>query len=375
MAKPRYEYCELGEIRASVEERLQMLPARKGEDESPMEFWSRVERAGLLPEALALYNQIAAASVERRHTRRETKKEFDRRTKREGRQGEAKRMRAKLLASGLTEREAQVKLVERMQPLDGTKTRAWETPDPWEAGRLFKKKADQQAALKLTKCEKDEDDNEGLNETLNRLYWAERRREERQALADARRRARGLKLEQERLQQPLLRTRVLPDGQVRTPDADHQKARRRVRAAKHSSPRLNDDGDKLPSVLKAEIGAPQPTGIQRTRPTARQRPTRPVLAPEVIVPQISSEPVQKPKRLAPLLCPRCRTLGYANCRECMLATDSSLAIEGNVISQVRQPTEQDLWPWHRCECCDNCFKAPQYPALTLCPDCVANGAH
>ena len=27
--------------------------------------------------------------------------------------------------------------------------------------------------------------------------------------------------------------------------------------------------------------------------------------------------------------------------------------------------------WVDCECCDNCFKAPQFPAPTLCPDCAA----
>jgi hypothetical protein len=94
--------------------------------------------------------------------------------------------------------------------------------------------------------------------------------------------------------------------------------------------------------------------------------------PEAItVPARSPQAIQKPRRLAPLLCPRCRRHGYANCPECMLATDSSLAIERGVIFRVRLATAQDLWPWHRCKRCDNCFKAPQYLAPRFCPDCVA----
>jgi hypothetical protein len=100
-----------------------------------------------------------------------------------------------------------------------------------------------------------------------------------------------------------------------------------------------------------------------------------VPAPEAItVPACSPQAIQKPRRLAPLLCPRCRRLGYANCPECMLATDSSLALDGNVLVLVKPPTIKDLWPWHRCKRCDNCFKAPQYPAPRFCPDCVAEDA-
>src|SRR6516165_3257493 len=111
MATPRHEYCEVGDIRGWVEEELPNLPASKSKDESPEQFWSRVEQAGLLIKALALYDEIAAARLEWRHTWRETKKQFDQRMESEGRQAEAERVRAKLLASGLTRREAQVKLV------------------------------------------------------------------------------------------------------------------------------------------------------------------------------------------------------------------------------------------------------------------------
>jgi hypothetical protein len=202
MGKPRYEYSEVTDLRGLVEERLHKLPTRKSADESSAEFWSRVERAGLLLETLVLYDELTAARSEWKHTRREKKKEFDQRMRREGRQAEAKRLRAELLASGMTKRQAQVKLVERLQPLDGSKTRAWETPDPWQHGRLFKKKADQQEVLKLTRSEEDEDGNEEVTEAEQRLLWAELRRDERQALLYARQRARAMKLEQEKLSRP-----------------------------------------------------------------------------------------------------------------------------------------------------------------------------
>jgi hypothetical protein len=143
----------------------------------------------------------------------------------------------------------------------------------------------------------------------------------------------------------------------------------RQAATHESSVRLND-GDK--NNAPNAVGAPAPAGFQETRPMASQDPARPVPAPEALTPPARPpELAQKPKRLAPLLCPHCRRLGYANCPECMLATDSSLALDGDVIFRVRLPTAQDLWPWHRCKRCDNSFKAPQYPALSFCPDCVA----
>jgi hypothetical protein len=192
----------VADIRARVEEQLPKLPACKGTDETPAEFWARAERAGLLHEALALYDKIAAA---RRQTRRETKNQFDQRVEREGRHAEVEHARAELLASGLTNRETQVELANRFQPRDGTKTRAWETPDPWRQGRLFKKKKDQQAVLKQIDCDEYEDEDDGVTEAENRLHWAERRRDERQALADARRRARALKMEAKRRSSPAKR--------------------------------------------------------------------------------------------------------------------------------------------------------------------------
>jgi hypothetical protein len=192
----RYEYCEGADIRYFVEKHLVNLPASKSERETAKQFWERVEKAGMLFEALADYDEIAAWRSEWRHTRRETKKEFEQRIEREGRQAEAERMRAELVASGLTERETQVKLIEDLQPLDGSETRAWQTPDPWEYGRLFRKK---QVQDQMSELLQDEDYNEEVAEAEDRVWWARHRRDERQALANARRRAQALKLEQERL--------------------------------------------------------------------------------------------------------------------------------------------------------------------------------
>jgi hypothetical protein len=194
MAKARYEYCEAADIRACIGPELNRLPPSNNKKETPAGFWLRIEQAGLLLEALARYDELAAELTAWKHTRRETKKEFENRIEREGRQAEAERVRADLVAAGLNQREAQAELVQRFQPLDGSKTRAWETPDPWLAGRLFRDKADQQNVLTKAGSKEAEDDNEYVV-ARERFYWAKLRREERQALANARQRAKALKLE------------------------------------------------------------------------------------------------------------------------------------------------------------------------------------
>src|SRR5262245_29229013 len=134
------KWFELSVIKASrsqVEKKLKLPPYKGSNEETAAQLWARVEGAGQLVEAIALYDKIVADWAEWEHTRRETKKEFVERIEREGRREEVDRLRAKLLASGLTEREMQKELVERFQPLDGSETRVWPTPDPWANGRLF----------------------------------------------------------------------------------------------------------------------------------------------------------------------------------------------------------------------------------------------
>jgi hypothetical protein len=187
-----YERSLVATLRERVENGLKLPPYNGPRDqtETPKQFWSRVERAGLLTKALALYDRLAAEHAARVHTTRETKKQFADRVEREGRLAEVERERAVLLASGLSEREAQEELVGRFQPLDGSATRPWPTPDPWQAGRLFRTKADQDELLELADDE-DEEDRE-TNQAIRRVECAQRRRAERMALADARRRARTL---------------------------------------------------------------------------------------------------------------------------------------------------------------------------------------
>jgi hypothetical protein len=72
--------------------------------------------------------------------RRETKKEFWDRIEREGRREEAEAKRDELVAEGYYGRDVQARLVERFQPPDGTKTKAWPTPDSWDCGRVDAKK-------------------------------------------------------------------------------------------------------------------------------------------------------------------------------------------------------------------------------------------
>jgi hypothetical protein len=131
MARARYESCPTCPIRATLEKRLRLpsyTPARKNAIETPAGFWSRVEKAGLLVQAVSLYDQMVAEHRAWVHTPCETKKAFAARVEREGRAAEAERVRAELLGSGLSQRAAQQELVARFQPLDGSKTPVCGTP-------------------------------------------------------------------------------------------------------------------------------------------------------------------------------------------------------------------------------------------------------
>jgi len=190
----KWSECSLvATLRECVENELKMPPynpPKNGGTETPAQFWSRVEEAGLLAKALALYDELAAENEAWVHTRRETKKQFAERVEQEGRRAEVERERAALLASSLSEREVQEKLVDRFQPLDGSATRNWPTPDPWQEGRLFRKKADQDSLLALANDEDDEVVE--ARQAFWRVEYARRRRAERIALMNARRRARTL---------------------------------------------------------------------------------------------------------------------------------------------------------------------------------------
>src|SRR5262245_29080915 len=83
-------------LRGRVERRLTNLPpskAPKGQSETAEEFWRRVEQAGKLVEAIALYDKLAAEYFAWISTPRETKKAFAERIEREGRRAEADRLR------------------------------------------------------------------------------------------------------------------------------------------------------------------------------------------------------------------------------------------------------------------------------------------
>jgi hypothetical protein len=195
MAALRYEYCKICDVLWHVKKRLD-LPPIKAQNETPKEFWARVEQAGQLIQALKLYDEVAAEQAAWARVPRETKKQFAERIEQEGHRDEVERVRAELLHSGQSRREAQIALVEPFQPMDGRQTRAWETPDPWESGRLFKSKEEEVHLMNLAYADEDED-----AETMaarDRVEWAEHRRDERWELAAARRRALALRQEQER---------------------------------------------------------------------------------------------------------------------------------------------------------------------------------
>jgi hypothetical protein len=192
----KHDHCPIKDIRREVEKRLQLpafVPQSYHKEEYVEEFWDRVAKAGLLHEALALYDQILAERRAWARVPRERKQEFALRIEQEGRQGEAERLRAELLASGMSQRECQVALVERLQPLDGTRTRAWETPDSWQNGRLFRSKEGEKRLVALIRKHDGKDEDDTGAEAQQRYWGAAHRRDERQALSAARQRARAVK--------------------------------------------------------------------------------------------------------------------------------------------------------------------------------------
>ena len=194
MVSLRYAYCNELYIRRVVAQRLK-LPLHQ--PETPAEWWTAVERGGRLLDALALYDRIDAERAARRRVRRETKKQFAERIDREGRRSEAEQLRADLLSSGLSQREAQIELVARLQPLDGSTTRAWPTPNPWQTSRLFLRRVTENwlyaQAAEEEYYEADDDEYCDPEEAENRIKWAKRRLEERRALSSVRWRARLLR--------------------------------------------------------------------------------------------------------------------------------------------------------------------------------------
>ena len=188
--KKWYEYSDIKALRGSVEVYLEDegLAPTKDEDETAAAFWARVEKAGLLVRAVELFDEFAEDEAGWIHMPRETKTMFAERIEREGRQAEVERMRNEFSNFGLSLREIQEKLVHHFQPLDGSHTRPWMTPDPWQAGRLFRKKEDQDRLL--AEADPDNESDPSADWLVECAKW---RREERVALANARRRAGELK--------------------------------------------------------------------------------------------------------------------------------------------------------------------------------------
>jgi len=192
-----YEQSRVRMLRSFVTKHLEeegLLPRSKDEDEAAAVFWARVEEAGFLVKALELYDQFDDQDVEWVHRPRETKKAFAERIEREGRQAEVDAARKELLEHGYSLRKIHEQLVYRFQPQDGTLTRPWETPDPWEAGRLFRKKEDQDKFL--AEAERD-DVHDYCPESRWRFEWAQQHREKRIASENAKYRVDCAKWRQE----------------------------------------------------------------------------------------------------------------------------------------------------------------------------------
>src|SRR5438128_1216538 len=103
-----YELSAVAGLRVSVGGFLEEehdLPPSKDKNETAAAFWERVEKAGLLEEAVDLYDIWAEMDAEDARTPRETKRMFADRIEREGRQAKVEEARSELMEEGYSLRE------------------------------------------------------------------------------------------------------------------------------------------------------------------------------------------------------------------------------------------------------------------------------
>jgi hypothetical protein len=266
--------------------------------------------------------------------RRERKQEFWSRVEQEGRREPAEAAGKALVASGLTSRQVQDNLVVRFQPLDGSRTRAWPTPDSWQTGRNQWRKAPPTA---------DE-------ERDSAIIWAYRNRKTSLSQAPTKQKKRWLRIAQKN-PQTFYQDRFLPAwarGKQRQVERQrrHERPNREVEEAYRNG---YDEGN----------------SDRRTKLPVQRPPARSMSVPEVVsLPEPAASPKPESPRLR--LCERCRQLGYAACQECALASDPGLELRGGHLIQVRPPTDLQ---WRRCEVCHDCFLAPRYGVPNVCPEC------
>jgi hypothetical protein len=110
-------------------------------------------------------------------------------------------------------------------------------------------------------------------------------------------------------------------------------------------------------------------------PAARRRARKPQRKPPGATPAPMPPRTEPPDPMPPKrpLCSRCRPLGFANCRDCVLASEPGLVLGSDgVIYRTRLPVEPIVRGWHRCEECNEPYYGvrPPFGTRKLCPKCL-----
>jgi hypothetical protein len=330
--------------------------------------------------------------------RRERKQEFWARVEQEGRREQAQAAWKALLASGLDSRQAQEELVVRFQPLDGSRTRAWPTPNSWQKGRQQWRKAPAT----------------GNEERDRAVIWAYQNRKTPLSQAPTKLKKRWLTIVQknpqafyeDRFLQAWAREKQRRDKRQRRrqqPNWETEDARRKgydddysdgewgnehryhADAADENNEDESDEmpGVQLPPAPTAVIAPPVRVDIRDAKPAGAQptgaSPEPTSLRGEASAPEPPQAMINGPP---PELCPLCGwpPPGSAYCSRCKFVHNagpnnlpSGLKMEPDgMIYQVGSPAVPVVQGWHRCEVCNAPYQGirPPFGTPKLCPRCL-----
>ena len=135
--------------------------------------------------------------------------------------------------------------------------------------------------------------------------------------------------------------------------------------------------DSLRQAIRENIGKllellKPATKARIRRPRSRKpRDAGPSKWAAALVQQISGK--SNPADQLSKLCPRCRGIGHAMCRECTLRSEPGLVLgRDGVIYRVSPAPQPVIKGWHRCEECNEPYQGvfPPFGTAKVCPKCT-----
>jgi len=286
--------------------------------------------------------------------RRESKRDFWARMEREGRTEEARAAESEMLAKGMYCSSMQVQLVRNFQPLDGSATRAWTTPNSWEHGRQYWKKPGPSTnalfldGLVWASGNAGRDPCEAPTAVAKML--AELGQTKPQALANifVKHMKEIRSMEEARLRD---KQRKVPrsaddedwDDDFEEDDLDDEEGYDKADVDRaywrgmEEGRRTAEAKYKLASVQQTPSLAAQ----VQVEPPAEPSPVPPAVAPKEVrpVPKKKRKPAKAPKPSAgppPLiLCSTCKPRGYAVCQDCVMANNPDTIKVNGTLFRVR----------------------------------------